>query len=355
MAVTKDMLLSELQDLLRMTAFEQTIANVRRMQARTTSIEQELAANAEKSGERRALLSDAIRQVGGVPDVVGAGLARAGAFLQAQVNQVQTLQGALLGDLALEHALRERARYARTLAESLGYDQVIPVLDRLEVAHTATIEWLEARLSEVAQTGTSALRATPPQAAVTAVRRVAGAPFGAFAATVNRVTETAGTVVDTAQDVTGQVADTALDVTGQAVDTARDVTAQAADTTKEVTGQVADTARDVTAQAADTTKDVTAQAADTAKEVTGQAADTAKSAADAASSAPEVIDLTGTDENAMPFPAYDKLTGDSVMRHAKDTDDVDELRAILAFEQAHKSRKGVVQAVTERLNELTNA
>jgi hypothetical protein len=28
--------------------------------------------------------------------------------VQTQVNQVQTLQGALLGDLALEHQLRER-------------------------------------------------------------------------------------------------------------------------------------------------------------------------------------------------------------------------------------------------------
>ena len=42
-----------------------------------------------------------------------------------------------------------RARYARTLAESLDYSQVLPVLDRLETAHTATIEWLETRLAEV--------------------------------------------------------------------------------------------------------------------------------------------------------------------------------------------------------------
>src|SRR5687768_9988645 len=122
------MLLSELQDLLRLTAFEQTIANVRRSQAASTDVAEELSANAEKAGERRQLLADAVRQAGGVPDVVGAALGKAGAFVQTQVNQVQTLQGALLGDLALEHSLRERARYARTLAESLGYSQVIPVL-----------------------------------------------------------------------------------------------------------------------------------------------------------------------------------------------------------------------------------
>jgi hypothetical protein len=36
-AVTKDMLLSELQDLLRLTASEQVIANVRRIQAASSS------------------------------------------------------------------------------------------------------------------------------------------------------------------------------------------------------------------------------------------------------------------------------------------------------------------------------
>ena len=337
MAVTKDMLLSELQDLLRMTAFEQTIANVRRAQARTTPIEQELAANARKSAERRALLSDAVRQVGGVPDVVGAGLSKAGAFLQAQVNQVQTLQGALLGDLALEHALRERARYARTLATSLGYTQVVPVLDRLELAHTATIEWIETRLEEVGRTGTSALRATPPQVAVTAVRRVAGAPFGVLAATVNRATGLLSRGSSSLHDV-------AADVAGRATETVT----RAADTAQEVAGQAVDTAQEVAGQAVDNAQDVAGQVVDTAQDAAG-------SVADAASAAPEVIDLTTPDANQMPFPAYDKLSGDSVMRHAKDTEDVEELRSILAFEQAHKARKGVVQAVTERLGELSNA
>jgi len=314
-AVTKDMLLSELQDLLRMTAFEQTIANVRRLQARSTPIAKELAANAEKSAERRALLGDAVRQVGGVPDVVGAGLSKAGAFLQTQMNQVQTLQGALLGDLALEHSLRERARYARTLAQSLGYAQVVPVLDRLETAHTATIEWLETRLEEVGRTGTSALRATPPQVAVTAVRRLAGAPFGLLAATVNRASSLLMSSTTSLQDVAADAASRVTETAGQAVDTAQEMAGQAVDSAQDAAGTVAE----------------------------------------AASSAPDVIDLTGTDGTHLPFAAYDKLSGDSVMRHAKDTEDVDELRAILAFEQAHKARKGVVQAVTERLGELANA
>ncbi len=154
MPVTRDMLVDELQTLLRLTAFEQTIATIRRTQARTPALEKELAENARKARERQGLLSQAVQQAGGVPDVVGAAAGRLGALTTAQFNQVQTLQGALLGDLTLEHALRERARYARTLAQTLGQNDVLPVLDRLETAHTATIEWLERRLAEVARTGT---------------------------------------------------------------------------------------------------------------------------------------------------------------------------------------------------------
>src|SRR4051794_25633895 len=221
------MLVTELQNLLRMTAFEQSIATVRRVQARSTDISEELKANAEKSAERLALLSGAVKQVGGVPDVVGPLLGKAGAYLTTQLNQVQTLQGALLGDLALEHQLRDRARYARTLAESLGYAHVIPVLDRLELAHTATIEWLEKRLDEVGRTGTSALAATPVQSAVMAARRVLAAPFGAAASGVNRVTglvqgfggKTANEVADVASSA-GNVASSAGNEAGSKARTA---------------------------------------------------------------------------------------------------------------------------------------
>ncbi len=46
--VTKDMLVSELQGLLRLTAFEQTIAAVRRTQAASAPIADELKANYAK-------------------------------------------------------------------------------------------------------------------------------------------------------------------------------------------------------------------------------------------------------------------------------------------------------------------
>lgn len=73
----------------------------------------------------------------------------------------------------------------------------------------------------------------------------------------------------------------------------------------------------------------------------------------AASPEPDrVIDLTGVDPDHAPFAAYETLSGDTVMRHVRDTDDVAELRQILAFERAHKARKGVLQALDSRLAEL---
>ena len=310
MPVTKDMLVSELQSLLRMTAFEQSIATIRRTQAISSDIAEELKANAAKSGERLALLAGAVKQVGGFPDVVGPWLGRAGAFVQSQLNQVQTLQGALLGDLTLEHQLRERTRYARTLAESLGYSQVLPVLDRLETAHSATIEWLETRLAEVGRTGSSALKATPVQAAVAAARHLAGAPLGFATQGVNRVSgliqRFGGKAVEQVQD---SVHRTAADVYPVASTTPGPPARSTAPATP---------------------------------------------AADEFGAVGSFTDNTGVAPDGVhaPFAGYDKLSGDSVMRHVRESNDVPDLRVLLAYEDAHKNRKGVVQAVEARLSEL---
>ena len=380
MPVSRDMLLSELRDLLRLTAFEQVVATVRRSQAADSSVAQELAANAEKSRERQSLLQQAVRNLGGVPDLVGPLVGRVTALLQTTVNQAQTLQGALLGDLALEHTLRERTRYARTLAVSLGEVSVLPVLDRLDSAHTATIQWLEQRLAEVGRTGTSALRPTPVQTVVGGVRRVYGAPFVLAAGGVNRLggvlgrlasqapqaaesaastaastAASAGSdVIDLTTRATDRAADAAAAAAGRAADTAgtfvdgaADVlgtaTRRATDAASSTAGTARDTATQVADRAADTATSVADRAADTATSVADRAADTATSVAEQAAPAPEA---------RPPFPGYDRLPGDTVMRHVADSDDVAELRALLAYEQSRKARKGVLRAVHERLDQL---
>lgn len=316
MPVTKDMLVSELQQLLRMTAFEQSIATMRRVQAASTDIATELAENAKKSAERQALLAGAVKQVGGVPDIVGPLLGKASAFVQTQINQVQTLQGALLGDLALEHSLRERARYARTLAESLGYSQVIPVLDRLETAHSATIEWLENRIAEVAKTGTSAIEATPVQIAVSVARKLLHAPFGVATSGVNRasglVSRFGSKAVDEVQDVAEEVVEKAATVVSNVKQAKDDVYPS-----EPKVGSV-------------------------------------EVAVDEFGAVGSLVDNTGVEPDGVhpPFPAYDKLGGDRVITYISASTDLPDLQVLLAFEEAHKNRKGVIQAVEARLAEL---
>jgi hypothetical protein len=314
-----------------MTAFEQSIATVRRVQAASSEIATELAENAKKSAERQALLAGAVKQVGGVPDVVGPLLGKAGAFLQTQLNQVQTLQGALLGDLALEHQLRERARYARTLAESLGYSQVIPVLDRLEVAHTATIEWLETRLAEVGRTGTSALEATPLQAVVTAARRFAGAPLGFAATGINRVGGLVQRFGGKADDVLDSAVGAAKGAAATVATKAGDAATKAGDAAGSAAGKVADTAADVYPTEG-----------------------SVQPAVDEFGAVGSLNDNTGVEPDGVhaPFPGYDKLSGDRVMAHVAESTDLPDLQVLLAYEEAHKNRKGVVQAVETRLAEL---
>jgi bacterioferritin (cytochrome b1) len=360
MAVTRQMLLSELKDLLRLTAFEQTVATVRRAQARTTPIERELAENAKKAGERLDLLKSAVASVGGVPDVVTPAVGRFGAFVQSQLNQVQTLQGALLGDLALEHQLRERTRYARTLAQSLGETQVLPVLDRLETAHSATISWLETRLAEVGRTGTSALRATPVQAAVGLVRRSAQSPLGLAATGVNRVSGLVGKVTGKApaslQDALAQAVQAGQDAAREASDRVIDLTQRGAGAAEHAAQNAGEQAGHVAEQVRDTAEDAVEQVRDTAEDAVEQVEQTAEQVAEQAERITEqVLEATGgadvADEKP-PFAGYDAITGDSVMRHVADTEDVEELRTLLAYEQAHKARKGVLKAAQERLEEL---
>ena len=94
------------------------------------------------------------------------------------------------------------------------------------------------------------------------------------------------------------------------------------------------------------------------KTATGNAAEALQDhAADnrAAADRDTVIDLTTAEPAHMPFPAYDRLSGDSVMRHIRDSEDLAQLREIEAFEQTHKARKGVLQALESRFAELPHS
>jgi hypothetical protein len=148
-----------------------------------------------------------------------------------------------------------------------------------------------------------------------------------------------------------------------AADAATDLAGSAAEATADAVGRVADTASDLAVSAADATATAAGATAEATERAVDATAGAVTSAAGAAAEAGEslsaaaeqdtVLDLTGVEADKEPFAAYSTLTGDTVIRHAADSDDVDHLREVLAYERAHKSRKGVVSALENRLTELS--
>jgi hypothetical protein len=67
-----------------------------------------------------------------------------------------------------------------------------------------------------------------------------------------------------------------------------------------------------------------------------------------------LTDNTGVepDGSKPPFPGFDTLSGDRVMAHVAQSTDLPDLQVLLAYEESHKNRKGVVAAVEARLAAL---
>ncbi|MDT5013678.1 MAG: hypothetical protein QOH57_5295, partial [Mycobacterium sp.] len=166
-------LLAQLRTLLDLTNTEIQVAETRVAQARTEAVRDELTQNASNGRDRAEAIEGAIRDLGGYPDVVGPFLGRAAAAVKALTEQAAPFDEALLGDLALEDQLLDRARYAKALAVAAKQTEIVSLADRLITAHAATVEWLTTVLAEDALGGPAALRRTPLQvAAGTAVKLV---------------------------------------------------------------------------------------------------------------------------------------------------------------------------------------
>ena len=109
-------LLVQLRTVLDLTNTEIQVAETRVAQARTEAVRRELTQNAANGRTRAVAIEGAIRNLGGLPDVIGPLLGRAAAAVKAMTEQAQPFDEALLGDLALEHQLLDRARYIKALA-----------------------------------------------------------------------------------------------------------------------------------------------------------------------------------------------------------------------------------------------
>ena len=314
---TRNDLVAQLNGLLRLTQTETMIAETRRAQAATPEVERELAANADKCRERTRLLTAALRDLGGVPDVVGAGAGRLAATVKSTVEQGQDLVEALFGDLALENELLARTRYARMIADHLGETRSLKVLDRLEVAHTATVQWLMTRLGEVAVDAPPSLRATPMQTIAGLSRRISLLPAAQTARLANRGLEASARLRRRA----GDTATTAVEHSRDLIDAA---------------GEVITAGRDAALKRAEE------EAAERGATRTASNVNRARR------------HLGAVDGDELPIRNYDSLTATSAIGRIDRLRDVDDLRTVLAYETANKARKGVTNAIEGRLEHLVS-
>ena len=308
-------IVAQLRLLAQLTQTEAQIAQVRVAQARTDAVRRELSQNSQHAEERTGLLLQALRELGGVPDVVTPALGRLTALVKTGLEQAEPLDEALLQDLALEHELCDRARYLKVLAETAGVPRIAKLADRLVTAHTATVEWLTVVLAEEALGGPAALRATPLQRVTGGATRAANLPARYAAETVNRT-------VDTVQQNTEQARAKLANAAGKA-------------------GQVTSAVR----EALTVGRNASLQRAEKIARREGD--DTAAHAVHEARR-----DLGALSETELPIKDYDNLTGPDVIKAVKALKHVADVRAVVAYEEAHAKRSSVVSAAQTQVAAL---
>ena len=151
---------AQLRAVLGLTNTEIQIADTRIAQARTEEARRRLSANADNARDRARAIEAAIRELGDVPERVAPFIGRGAAVIKAVIDQAQPFDEALLGDLAREHQLLDRARYIMALATATGHTEVVALAQRLITAHSETVDWLTTVLAEDALGGPAALRHT---------------------------------------------------------------------------------------------------------------------------------------------------------------------------------------------------
>lgn len=304
-------LVAQLRNLEQLTRTEARIARIRVGQARTDAVRRELRQNAANADRRSAEISRQLRALGSVPDVVTPAVGRVLAFVKGAVEQGQPLDEALLGDLTLEHQLRDRARYLKVLAETAGQRDVARLAERLVEAHTATVDWLTTVLAEVALGGPPALRPTPLQALAGGVTRAVALP-------TRFAVDGANVVLHRARRAGEDVRDSAARYAGQATRLGSE------------TREVATAGRDA----------ALARAERVARR---------EGAGDTAGRVHEARrDLGALRADELPVKDYDSLTVQQVIAAVRELTDPDEITTVVAYEEANKDRAGVVSAAQTR-------
>jgi len=315
MANNNNKIVNQLRALVLLTKTEEQVARTRISQARTDAVRRELTQNADNAAARTIEITEALRGLGGVPDVVTPALGRLSATLKATFEQAAPFEEALLSDLSLEHQLLDRATYVKVLAEQAEETQVRQLAEKLIGAHQATVEWLTVVLAEEALGGPAALVATPVQKVAGGVARAVNAPVRFWTNTVNNA-------VDTAKHAGEETSDRFSAVTDRA--------AQLTDAVRETltAGRSASLRR--------------------AEQIARREGN--KDAAEAAKSAREELGDVSADE--LPIKNYDQLAVGDAVKAIKGLKEPHDIRVIIRYEETHKSRANVVSAAQTQLASL---
>lgn len=301
-------LLAQLRTLLDLTNTEIQIAETRVIQARTEAVRRELTQNAENGRERAEAIQASIRELGGYPDVIGPFLGRAAAAVKALTEQAEPFDEALLGDLALEDQLLDRARYTKALAIAAKNKDVEGLADRLITAHTATVEWLTTVLAEDALGGPAALRRTPVQAAAGTAVKLVNLPATWSARGIDRAVET-------------------LRNAGPAF---RELVERGGN------------AGEIAAKALSASQNAALRAAERVTRSEG-----ADNAADALHEGRASVGVL--DASELPIKNYDELNISDAVAAIKDLTAPRDVRVMIAYEEAHKDRQRIISAAQTRV------
>ncbi|WP_067668399.1 hypothetical protein [Nocardia miyunensis] len=304
---------AQLRAVLALTNTEIQVADTRIAQARTEAARRALSDNADNARDRARAIEAAIRELGGVPELVAPFLGRGAAAIKAVIEQAQPFDEALLGDLALEHQLLDRARYIMALATTAGRTEVVALAQRLITAHSETVDWLTTVLAEEALGGPAALRHTPLQAGAGTLVKLVNLPVSWSARGLDRVLDTVRTAPPALGELLAQGAH-AGDVAVKTLSASRDA------------------------------------ALETAEQVARrEGADTA------AGALRSIRTATGTLEaGELPISDYDDLTVAQASAAIKELTEPADIRTILLYEQANKDRHGVVAALQSRLTTIAH-
>lgn len=304
----KTTVLAQLRALHQLTNTEAQVAETRIAQARTEAVQRELTQNASNARERSQAIEKAIRELGGVPDLVGPFLGRAAAAVKALTEQAQPFDEALLGDLALENQLLDRARYLKALAVAADLRDIESLATQLITAHSATVSWLTTVLAEDALGGPAALRRTPLQAATGTAVKLFNLPVEWSTRGIDRAADALRSARPAFNDLVGRGAH-AGDVATKALAASRNAALEAAEKVTRNEG--------------------------------------ARQTANALHSARAAVGVLDADE--LPIADYDELNVSDAVAAVKDLTSPSDVRAIIAYEEANKNRQRVVSAAQTRV------